>query len=929
LTFNSNLSSTTIGLPGLAAQPEQYSQTNAKFDLTFGMRELNGPCGEPLGVKGGIEYSVDLFDHATAVSLVDRWHRILESIATDAAQPVSAIDVLAGEERRNLLASWNGEPVDPVTGYAHELFERQAALTPGSIAITAGDETVDYAALNAKANQLARHLIAGGVGPEDRVAIVMPPSVALVVALLAVLKSGGAYVPVSPDYPADRISYMIDDAGCRVVLSEPIDASGQASTNVTDEERLRPLNVANAAYLIYTSGSTGRPKGVLVEHRNLARYLRSRGAAYPGVAGSSLVHSPVSFDLTVTPLYGPLISGGAVRLGDLNGTGPRPTFLKGTPSHLELLLLRPDEASPTDCLVLGGEALTGQMVAEWRERHPESWLVNSYGPTESTVSCADFVVAPGQRVPSGPVPIGQPLPGVRLYVLDRWLQPAPVGVAGDLYVAGAQLARGYFNRPALTAERFVADPFGEPGDRMYRTGDLGRRLTNGLLEFAGRADDQVKVRGHRIELGEIESSLLDDPTVLRAAATVHDFGPGDQRIVGYVVPRPGETADPASVRRRLAASLPDYLVPATVLVLDRLPLTPNDKLDRDALPQPEVTGSSGGRAPRNYREATLCQLFAEVLGATRVGVDDDFFALGGHSLTVVRLADRIEGTLGVKVTIADLFSASTPARLADALDTAGGADALAPMLPLRTGEGNALFCIHPAAGVGWVYSGLLSYLSAAGPVHALQADGLSTGVVTPGSADALVDDYVKRIREQQPTGPYALLGWSVGGLIAHLVAVRLQEDGEDIALLALLDSYPGGRSAGTGTSETGDADALQALAESLGEEVSPEGGLPGLADLDVALLVKVFKEMRSRFSEVAPGMFRGDVLLVTAMAGKPQHSADLAQAWRAHVTGDVEVVPVDCVHGHLTRPAAMSVYGPIVADRLERRSGTTADGTEA
>ncbi|MDT0443460.1 non-ribosomal peptide synthetase [Streptomyces johnsoniae] len=929
MAFNSNLASTTLDLPGLTVQPEPHPQKQAKFDLSFVLRERFGPDGEPLGVQGTITFATDLLDHDTVVTLAGRLHRILEAIVDDASLPVSTVDVLAVEERHNLLVDWNGESVAPATTLAHELVERQAARTPEAAAVVCGDCAVDYRTLNAKANQLARYLIAHGVGPEDRVAIVLPRSVDLVVALFAVLKSGGTYVPIEPDYPAERKSYMVKDAECRLVLTGPVDASEYSTADVTDEERLRPLDSTNTAYMIYTSGSTGRPKGVLVEHRNLATYLRYLGSAYRGVPGSSLVHTSASFDLTITPLYGQLITGGCVRLDDLDGNGPRPTFLDCTPSHLELMLSLDDRAFPSECLVVGGEALTGQVLAAWRERHPDVCVVNAYGPTESTVSCADFYLMPGEPTPTGSVPIGRPHPGLRLYVLDRWMQPAPVGVAGHLYIAGTQLARGYFNRAALTAERFVADPYGKPGTRMYRTGDLARWLPSGVLEFVGRADDQVKVRGHRIELGEIEVVMREQADVAQAVAAVQELAAGDQRLVGYVVPEPSRTVDPISVRHRLTRILPGYMVPAAVLVLDALPLTPNGKLNRAALPVPEFTRTDRIRVPRTSREQLLCDLFAEVLGITQVGVDDDFFGLGGHSLLVIKLVRRIETALGAKVNIRDLFDTPTPANLAGKLGRAGTADPLAPMLPLRAGDGNPLFCIHPAAGVGWVYSGLLSYLDGDRPLYALQAAGLSTADFTSGSVDELVSDYARRIRAQQPNGPYALLGWSVGGLIAHMVAVRLQDEGEEVDLLTLLDSYPEVHEVQSRTTATSDNDALRALAESLGEEVSPDGGLHGLADLEIPLLVDVFNEMRTLFADASLGVFRGDVLLFTATAGKPEDSPYLPHAWREHVDGDIEVVPVDCGHGELTRPGALSVIGPIIANRLPGPARATAEQATA
>ncbi|WP_372405364.1 amino acid adenylation domain-containing protein [Streptomyces luteireticuli] len=932
MPFNSGLADTGIPLPGLEAHTEPEPLAVAKFDLSVNLREEFDPAGEPTGVWGAIDYSTDLFDHRTVVAVAERLHRVLGAVLADPSAALSDIDVLGADERRQLLTEWNGAPApEGETAFAHRLFEEQAARVPAAPAVVCGEVGLDYAELNRRANRLARWLIARGVGPEDRVAVALPRSADLVVALLAVWKAGAAYLPVDPAYPAERIAFMTGDAAPRVVLDGPVDTRGHADHDVTDAERNGPLHPAHPAYVIYTSGSTGRPKGVVTEHRALAAYLRHCRSAYPGVPGTGALHSSFSFDLTVTTLHGQLTTGGCVRIGELTEDGvrgtTRPDFAKVTPSHLELLSALPEHASPERCLVIGGETLTGAALRTWRDRHPQVTVVNAYGPTETTVNCCDHRLPPGEPVGPGPVPIGRPFPGVRMYVLDHRLRPVPVGTAGELYVGGDQLARGYLGRPALTAERFVADPFGPPGARLYRTGDLARWLPDGVLEFAGRADTQVKVRGHRIELGEIEGVLREQPGVARAAATVHSFGAGDRRLVGYVVPEPGTTPDLTVIRRRAARMLPAPMVPSALLALPELPLTPNGKLDRRALPLPASTGTGAGRAPSTRREQLLCDLFAEVLGVPRAGVDDSFFDLGGHSLLVIRLADRIRTALGTAVNIRDLLDAPTPAALAERLAADGGAgtaDPLAPVLRLRGGRGTPLFCVHPAAGIGWVYAGLLRHLEPGRPVYALQAPGLGTPGHAAGSPEDVVKDYLARIREVQPNGPYALAGWSVGGLIAHMLAVRLQDEGEDVALLALFDSYP--RVPEDGEDEQGDADeatALRQLAASLGQDVTPDGTLAGLADVEVSDLVRVYREMSHTYAEPVLGRFRGDLLLFRATADKPAGSPYTPDLWRPHLTGDLHVHPVDCTHGEMTRPDPTAVVGPVLDERLTR--ATPAD----
>ena len=470
--------------------------------------------------------------------------------------------------------------------FVHELIERQAARTPDAPAVAAAGGSLSYAELNANANRLARHFIAGGAGPESRVAVLLSPSVELVTALLAILKSGAAYVPIDPEYPRERVEYMVADSDSLMALDRMPEVTHYRDDNLTRAERRAVLHDRNAAYLIYTSGSTGRPKGVVVEHRSLSNHIQRTAARYPGVPGSSLIHSSIAFDLTVTPLYAQLCSGGQVWLGKLTdeaaARAPQSTLLKATPSHLEILAALPDHLSPTAALVLGGEPLSAPALDGWRAAHPDVAVYNSYGPTEATVNCCEFQLHAGTRTPVPFVPIGQPVGDARIYLLDDSLREVGAGEVGELYVAGPSLARGYWNRPGLTAERFPADPFGAPGQRMFRTGDLARRLPGGLLEFAGRVDQQVKFRGFRVELGEIESALRGQAGVAQAAAVVRRRGPDKIQLAGFVVATAGSTLDPVDLQRRIARWLPEHMVPSVTL-LSSLPLSPNGKVDRAAL----------------------------------------------------------------------------------------------------------------------------------------------------------------------------------------------------------------------------------------------------------------------------------------------------------------------------------------------------------
>lgn len=555
----------------------------------------------------------------------------------------------------------------------HELFEEQVRRTPGATAVVADDASLTYAALNARANRFASYLAGQGVGPEKRVGVLLSPSADLVAVLLGVLKVGGAYVPVDVHYPQERIALILRDAAAHCVVNatslaslvwpDPVCGDTCAASDYRAGDLLPCVHPDNAAYVIYTSGSAGRPKGVVVTHRSLAAYLLRSRDTYSGVTGGSLLHSSIAFDLTVTALYTPLISGGCVRVAGLEDGGPQPSLVKVTPSHLELLQTLPEAASPSACLVVGGEALSGEVLGRWRARHPNVPVYNSYGPTETTVNVTEFELAPGDPTPSGPVPIGRPFAGVQVYVLDDRLVPVPSGEPGELYIAGVTLARGYLDQPGMTGARFVANPFGLPGTRMYRTGDVVRWRHDDQLEFLGRIDDQVKVRGFRIEPGEIQSLLATHPQVGQAVVVAQDFSPGDRRLVAYVVAK--DPAGLAPLREYLAAHLPDYMLPSAFVMLDSLPLTVNGKVDRRALPLPKLNGGAG-RPAWSERERILCALFAEVLGVAQIAPEDSFFDLGGHSLLAIRLISRVRAMLGLDLSVRDVFESPTVAAL-DAL----------------------------------------------------------------------------------------------------------------------------------------------------------------------------------------------------------------------------------------------------------------------
>ncbi|MEV0230716.1 non-ribosomal peptide synthase/polyketide synthase [Nonomuraea sp. NPDC050786] len=621
---------------------------------------------------------------------------------------------------------------DPVNAAEHGqwlpgLIAAQARRAPGAPAVRCGDDELTYAELDRRAALLAGRLAAQGAGPEQVVAVALPRSAELVVALLAVLKAGAAYLPIDLDYPGERIALMLSGARPVCLLTDAATSAALPETGVrrmlldagedggTAAELPDRIHGAHPAYVLYTSGSTGTPKGVVVEHRALTDYLLWSLRTYPGLRGESLWHSSVSFDMTVTSLWAALAAGGCVRvaaLDDDRAGGPEEggcTFLKATPSHLPLLEVLPERFSPTRELMFGGEALRGEALRSWRERHPGVTVLNVYGPTEATVNVAEYRIEPGSEVPDGVLPLGLPMDNTRIQVLDEALRPLPPGEVGELYISGSGLARGYLGRTGLTAERFVPDPSGAPGERMYRTGDLGRRRPDGVLEFAGRADGQVKIRGHRVELGEIEAVLGAYPEVGQVAAVVREDRPGDQRVVAYVTPG---TVDVAGLLAHAGRRLPAYMTPSAVVGLDALPLTAHGKLDRRALPAPP-TQSAAGAAPRTPLEETLCRLFAEVLGLPEAGRDAHFFELGGHSVLATRLVGRVRAELAVELPLRALFESPTPAALAtrcvpSEAPTQGAAPRFTVMprperVPLSAGQ-RGLWFLHHLEGPSATYN---------------------------------------------------------------------------------------------------------------------------------------------------------------------------------------------------------------------------------
>ncbi|MFI9333091.1 amino acid adenylation domain-containing protein, partial [Kitasatospora sp. NPDC052868] len=643
LTLQNN-SRAALELPGLATELLPAGQAPAKFDLDFQFGENFDAQGRPAGLQSAITFAVDLFDHATVEAVAQRFTRVLEAVAADPEQPVSRIQVLDAAERHRLLTEWNDTARGVPAATLPELFHAQVARTPDATALVFADETLTYAELDERANRLAHLLTEHGVRPETLVGVHMERSTDLIISLLAILKAGGAYLPIDPNYPADRITYMLGDARpalvitrsaqdtlpdgtARIVLDDPDTVARLAGLGTADP---RPgLQPNHPAYVIYTSGSTGRPKGVTVPHQAIGRLVWESDYVDLGAGDVIGQLASVSFDAATFEIWGALLNGAALAIAPPKGlsvlelreflTSHRVTALWLTAGLFHEVVESDVEAlQGLRYLLAGGDVLSVPQCRTVLERLPHVRLLNGYGPTENTTFTTTHAIRTADLDRGAGVPIGGPISATRLYVLDSGLQLVPPGAVGELYAAGEGLARGYLNRPGLSAERFVANPYGTPGERMYRTGDLVRWRADGTLEFAGRADDQVKIRGFRIELGEVESALAAHPSAAQAAVIVREDNPGDKRLVGYVVPTPGDgtqsgddhAAIAAGIRGDLQQHLPEYLVPSAIVLLEALPLTANGKLDRKALPAPDFTADASGRAPRTEQEEALCTVFA-------------------------------------------------------------------------------------------------------------------------------------------------------------------------------------------------------------------------------------------------------------------------------------------------------------------------------
>ncbi|MFI6482211.1 amino acid adenylation domain-containing protein [Nonomuraea sp. NPDC050663] len=781
-----------LRLGDLQAEAFEFPDTAAKYDLALSLMPSGGT------LVGRLTYRRELFEPGTAQRIADSFLHLLEQLAAAPDTRIGALELLPPGRRAEVLAACGAAPpLGPLDQRLHDLFVRQARRTPQATALSYGSTRLSYRDLDERANRIAHWLRGRGVGRGSVVGVCLERSDWLVAAFLGVWKAGAAYLPLDPGLPAERIGFMVGDSGASFVLrSAPDLEAAVASCPATDP--LVPSTPADLAYVIYTSGSTGRPKGVMVPHRGLVNFLHWCVSAYAvGGVGGAPLFSSVAYDMVVPNIYTPLVTGQCVHLLDEDtsldelreGLSGRPYgFVKLTPGHLEVLAgqLPPAEAARlAGVLVVGADAFPGRALAFWQALDPAPVLLNEYGPTEASVAnCVHTVTGP---VGGELVPIGRPIPGTTMYVLDAEMRPLPFGVPGELYIGGECVVRGYHGRPALTAERFVPDPYGAPGARLYRTGDLGRLRADGEFEFLGRLDDQVKIRGYRVELGEIEAALDELPGVERSVVVAAPDGAGGRRLVAYVV----GAAPPARLRAGLADVLPEYMVPALFVPLPAIPLNRNGKVDRSALPGVVTRPAEQPRHDDPSPLATLVAgLVAEVVGAVDLRPEEDLFTRGLDSLGAVRLLAAVKDRLGATVKLRAFLTDPTLGGLGE-LIFSGPSRApertrpvLVPLAPAPSSSAPPVYCVHPLGGSAHCYAALAARLAPDRPVHGLQA--LDSGQDTR-SLTALAARYADELSQNTPG---TLVGWSAGGVLAFETARHLRERGHKTERVLLVDSVP-------------------------------------------------------------------------------------------------------------------------------------------
>ncbi|MBN3892533.1 MAG: amino acid adenylation domain-containing protein [Nostoc sp. JL31] len=801
----------TLELSGLTLSLFDFDSKTAKLDLEFHLwQDLES-------LKGQMVYSTDLFDDKTITRMLGHFQTLLKSIVANPEQRISDLSLLTVQERQELLIDWNDTKRDyPENKCFHQLFEAQVQETPDANALVFDDEQLSYKELNIRSNQLAHYLKKLGVVPDVLVGIYVERSPEAIVALLGILKAGGAYLPLDPSLPQERLNFMLEDAQVSILLTHrslaPLKKGGWGDilsivyidkdwATITQQSQENPTSCVtfdNRAYVIYTSGSTGKPKGVLLQHQGLSNLAASQIEVFNiQPINRILQFASLSFDASIFEIVMALQTGATLYLANKESLLPGQPLLKllreKAITHITLppavLAVLATESLPAlQTIICAGESCTDDIVKRWW--NSQRRFFNAYGPTEATVWST---VAEISHIIEKP-PIGRPIPNTQIYILDKHLQPLPIGITGELYIAGEGLAQGYLNCPELTTEKFVPNPFNDKkGARLYKTGDLARYRPDGNIEFLGRIDNQVKIRGFRIELSEIETVLSKHQSVQKAVVIVKENISGNKYLVAYIVLNVEMQNFSSLLRKFLKEKLPEYMLPKAFVMLDSLPLTASGKVDRLALT--ELDSPASGLidktfiAPRTSTESTLAKIWAEVLNIERVGIYDNFFDLGGDSLLTVRLMKQIHKHFERELPLSSLFLNPTIESLATSLSSQGDSLPWSPLVPIKpAGSSPAFFCVHPIFGVVFPYYELAQNLGKNQPFYGLQPIGLDGESSPLTRIEDMATHYIEALRRVQPKGPYFLGGWSFGGWVAFEMAQQLQKSGEEVALLAVLDT---------------------------------------------------------------------------------------------------------------------------------------------
>jgi len=799
-------------LSNLAVTRVAVDTHTAKFDLTLLMTETAD------GLSGWFEYSADLFDALTVERLQLHFENLLTSVTLNPDGRIANLSFMTPQERQQILVDWNAtETAFPRARCIHELFEEQASSNPNAIAVVSDDRGITYGELNRKANQFARYLRRLGVGPDAIVGLATERSIEMIVSLLGILKAGGAYMPLDSSYPPERLLFMIEQANVKLILAqkhslESLPASSGAlisldydapEINSQDDQNLsRVSDAENLAYVMYTSGSTGQPKGVSVTHRNVVRLVKNTNYTNFDAAAVFLQFAPVTFDAATFEIWGPLLNGaklvvtvaGMESLENFGQTiqhhGVTTLWLTAGLFH-QMVDHDLHNLQGVRELLAGGDVLSASHVRKVTRTLRNCRLINGYGPTENTTFTCCQTLTPFDTGRS--VPIGRPISNTQVYVLSDEMEPVPAGVSGELFIGGDGLARGYLHDPSSTADKFLPNPFATtPGERLYRTGDLVKYRRDGSLEFLGRLDQQVKVRGYRVELGEIEFALAQHRDVRECVVTTEESPSGDKRLIGFVAPNAGTAPRPEELKNFLSEKLPEYLVPSFIGILDSLPLSANGKVDRQALPKIEnLALRDEFVAPRTPEEAGIANLWKSLLGLEKVGIRDNFFVLGGHSMLAVRLISEIKKAYDKKIPLSFLYQGATVEALA-ALVSGDNSYAHLTLSQIKPGSSwPPFFCVSGPEVNALGYATLAHHLGEEQPVYSLQGEFRREleGEYTPEEIESWAADYLKAVRELQPEGPYMFGGMCTGALIAFDMAAQLEAEGQETGLLVIFDTW--------------------------------------------------------------------------------------------------------------------------------------------